>query len=327
MKIGIYGFGAMGKIIAKAAIERRYEIVAVVDIDSNLVGRDAGLAMGLDEKLGISVSSDTAVLANADIVVHATGSYLDKVFNQIALVVDMGVDIVSTCETLAYPYYRYPVLARKLDDLAKARGVTVLGTGVNPGFLLDTLAMVLAASFNSIRKIRAVRSIDAAKRRESFRKKIGVGENPEVVEDKLRRGVITGHVGYAESTLLIADAAGVQPTKVVEEQSPVVAEHDVESAGVKVLKNMNKGIKGYGSAYIGDKEIIRVEFHAYVAADEYEEIVIEGKDYTVKWRSTGTPGDPATAAVILSLVERIKEQKPGLLTMADLVPFRPRITL
>lgn len=325
VRVGLYGFGAMGRIIARSAIERNYEIVSVVDIDPNLVGRDAGFVMGFEERLGINISSDPTTLGNADVVIHATGSYLDRVFNQVALVVGMGVDIVSTCETLTYPYYRYPVLARKLDRLAKTRGASVLGTGVNPGFLLDALAIVLAVPFNSVRRIVAVRSVDAARRRESFRKKIGVGEDPRIVEDKLKRGEITGHVGYAESVLMIADAASVQPTRVVEDQSIVVAEYDVESAGVKVLKNMNRGVKGYGAAYMGDKEIIRVEFHAYVAADEYEEIVIEGKDYSVKWRSTGTPGDLATAAVILNIVEKIEEQEPGLLTMADLIPFKLRI--
>ncbi len=327
MRIGIYGFGAIGRIIAKAAIERGFEVVAAVDIDPNLIGRDIGLAIDLGERLGVEVTNNPTVLADADVVIHATGSYLERVFNQIALTIDMGIDTISTCETLAYPYYRYPVLARKLDDIAKARGVTVLGTGINPGFLLDTLAVVLTAPFNRVRKIRAIRSIDAAKRRESFRKKIGVGEDPKVVEERLRRGEITGHVGYAESVLIIADAAGIQPTKVIEEQSIVVAEYDVKSAGITIPKNMNRGIKGYGAAYIGDREIIRIEFYAYVGAEEYEEITIEGKDYTISWRSTGTPGDMATAAVILNLVEKIKEQKPGLLTMADLIPFRPKIVL
>lgn len=325
MRIGIYGFGAIGRIIARAAIERDYEIVGAVDIDPNLVGKDVGLAIGLSEKLGIEVASNPTVLANADVVIHATGSYLDRVFDQIAIVAKMGIDVLSTCETLAYPYYRYPILARKLDEIAKSRGIAIIGTGVNPGFLLDTLAIVLAAPFNIVRKIRAIRSIDAAKRRESFRRKIGIGEDPRNVEERLRRGEITGHVGYAESTLIIADAAGIQPTKVVEEQNVVVAERDVESAGVKVLKNMNRGIRGYGIAYIGDREVIRVEFYAYVAAEEYEEIVIDGKDYTITWRSSGTPGDMATAAVILNIAEKIGEQKPGLLTMSDLIPFRPKI--
>ena len=327
MKIGIYGFGAIGRIIAKAAIERGYEVVGAIDIDPNIVGKDIGLIMGLGEKLGVEVSKNPIALSDADVVIHATGSYLDRVFNQIVSIIDMGVDILSTCETLAYPFYRYPVIGRRLDALAKSRGVAVLGTGINPGFLLDTLAIVLSAPFNIVRRVSAIRSIDAAKRRESFRKKIGIGENPKAVEEKLRRGEITGHVGYAESVLIIADAAGIQPSKVIEGQNVIVSDHDIESAGIRVPKDMCRGIKGYGAAYMGNEEIIRIEFYAYVAAEEYEEITIEGKDYKITWRSTGTPGDLATAAVILNLAEKIGEQRPGLLTMADLIPFRPKIVV
>ncbi len=327
MRIGIYGFGAIGKLLARVALDRGYEIVGVVDIDPNIVGKDIGEILGLGEKLGVTVSKDPAALGGAEVVLHATGSYLDKVFPQLVNVIDMGIDIVSTCETLSYPYYRYPVLARKLDELARARAVAVLGTGINPGFLLDTLIITLTAPFNVVKRIKAVRSVDAAKRREPFRKKVGVGEDPKVVEEKLRKGEITGHVGFAESVYLIADAAGIQLTRVEEGQKLVIAESDVESAGIRVAKGMNRGLVGYGAGYIGDKEIIRIEFHAYVAAQEYEEITIEGRDYSITWRSTGTPGDMGTAAVVLSIAEKITEYRPGLLTMADLVPFKPNIKI
>ena len=304
MRIGVYGFGSIGRLVAKLAIDWGWEIAGVIDIDPHVVGRDVGEVLGLGEKIGVEVSRDIDALATADVVIHATGSYLDKVFNQIVSVVDMGIDVVSTCETLAYPYYRYPVLARKLDSIAKSRGVAVIGTGINPGFLLDTLAIVLSAPFNAVKSIKAIRSVDAAKRRESFRKKIGIGLDPQKATEKLRKGEITGHVGYAESAMLIADAAGVQPTKVTEEQTIVVADSDIESHGIKVLKGMVKGIKGYGAVYIGDREAVRVEFHAYVGAEEYEEIDISGRDYSVKWRSTGTPGDIGTAAIVLNKIGR-----------------------
>jgi len=325
MRVGIYGFGAIGRLIAKAALERGYEIVGAVDIDPKLLGRDVGEVLGLGEKLGVEISKDPLTLIEADVVFHATGSYLDKVFDQLVAVIDMGIDTVSTCETLAYPWYRYPVLARKLDELAKARNAVLLGSGINPGFLLDTLVVVLTAPFNIVEKIRAIRSVDAAKRREPFRRKIGVGEDPNIVREKLKRGEITGHVGFSESVLLIADAAGIHLDKVIEDQQVVVAEEDVESSGIKVSKGQTRGLIGYGTGYVGGNEVIRLEFHAYVGAEEFEEIEIIGKDYKVTWRSTGTPGDYGTAAVLLSLAEKLTLYPPGLLTMADIIPFKPHI--
>ncbi len=323
MKVGIYGFGSIGRLIARVAIDRGHKVVSAVDINEEIVGKDIGELLGRGT-MGVKVSNDPNVLSSADIVLHATGSYLDKVFDQIATVIDLGKSVVSTCETLSYPYYRYPALARRLDEKARSAGVYVIGTGVNPGFLLDALVASLSAPFNIIRGLRAIRSIDAAKRRKPFQIKIGVGMDPEEFKKELKEGKKTAHVGYAESVLLIADVGGLTLSRVEEGQEPVVAESDVESHGVKVSKGKVLGVRGYGSGYIGDREIIRVEFHAYVGGPEYEEIKVEGTEASITWKSTGTPGDLATASLIVSVAEKLetKPYKFGLLTMADLVPYR-----
>jgi 4-hydroxy-tetrahydrodipicolinate reductase len=326
MYIGVYGFGSIGRLIAREAIERGHEIVGVVDIDRDLLGKDIGDILGIGS-VGLEVTDDIDILANADVVIHATGSYLDKVYNQIASVLSMGVDAVSTCETLAYPYYRYPILAIKLNEIAQDNGVAVIGTGINPGFLLDTLPSVIASSVTSVKYVKAVRSVDASKRREPFKKKIGIGRETDVVRDMLKRGELTGHVGYAESIYLIAHAGDLQLTKVVEEQEPLDAEEEIEIGSVKIGKGFCKGIKGYGIGYVGDKEVIRVEFQAYIGAPEYEEITVIGKNYSATWRSSGTPGDQGTAAVVLNIAEKIKRVPPGLHLMTDLLPFKIRFSL
>ncbi|MDM7275287.1 MAG: dihydrodipicolinate reductase [Thermoprotei archaeon] len=325
MRLGFFGFGAIGRLTARVALDRGYEIAGVVDIDPRIAGLDAGEVLGLGEKLGVTVSPNVEVLKDSDVVVHATGSFLDKVYDQLISIVNLGVDVVSTCETLAYPWYRYPVLARRLDEAARRYNAAVIGTGINPGFLLDTLIVTLTAPFNIVKGVKAVRSLNAATRREPFRRKIGVGEDPKTVAYKLEKGEITGHVGYAESVLLVADAAGIQLARVHEAQEPVAAEEDVEYGGIRVPKGYNKGIRGYGAGYLGEREVIRIEFQAYVGAEDYEEITIEGRDYTVKWRSTGTPGDMGTASVVLGVAETLGGYGPGLLTMIDLLPFRPPI--
>lgn len=321
MRLGIYGFGAIGRLILKLAIERGHEVVSVIDIDERIVGKDAGEVAGIG-KLGVAVSKSLNGVEEADVVIHATGSYLDKVLNQVTSIIERGVSVVSTCETLAYPYYRYPVLAKKLDELARAYGVVVIGTGINPGFLLDTLVVALSSTITSVKKIKATRSLNAARRREPFRKKIGIGEDPALVREKLRKGEITGHVGYAESVYLVAYAGDLELTRVEERQEPLPAEEVVESSGIRIEKGLNKGVIGYGAGYVEDKEVIRLEFHAYVGAPEYEEIVIEGKDYSVTWRSSGTPGDLGTATVVLNVAEKSLYLLPGLRLMTELLPFK-----
>lgn len=312
VKAVIYGFGQIGRTLAKAAYDRGIEIVGAVDVNPELIGKNIGKLLGLDVDAEVKNSLDF----EGDIVFLTTGSYLDSVFPQIKKCVEKGFNVISTCETLSYPEYRYPKLAKEIDALAKENGVTVLGTGINPGFLLDTLLIVLSATSVKIERIKAVRSADALKRRTAFQKKVGVGMDVKEVKRKLESGEITGHVGYAESVMLVCEAMGLKPDDVKEGQEIVAAE------GNEVLAGKVRGLKGYGYALKEGEEKVRIEFHAYAGAEEYEEIVIEG-DNPVTWRSTGTRGDLGTAAVIVNLAEAVIDYRPGLIKMLDLIPFRP----
>ncbi len=319
MLIGLYGFGAINRLVAAEAVRRGHEIIGAVDVRVDLIGRDIGEIIGIGE-YGVRVSNKPEDLLEADVVIHATTSYLDKAYDQLLALARMGLDTVSTCESLAYPYYRYPILARWLERELVEHGATMIGTGINPGFLLDTLPIILTLPFNEVKSIKAIRSVDASKRRKSFQEKIGLGLTPEVFKEKVRRGELTGHVGYAESVLLIAEAARLRLTRVEEEQEPLIG-----SSGEDGEKGIVYGIQGHGRGYIGDKLVVNIEFRAGKGLEEYEEIIIEGRSYTVKWRSTGTPGDMGTVAVLLNIAESIDRYSAGLLTMVDLLPFKPRI--
>ena len=322
LRLAIYGFGEIGRTLARVALERGHEVVGAVDVNPDLIGKDVGELLG-SGKLGVRVTDNPEEgLKGCEVVLHATSSYVPRIYDQLVTAIKLGKSVVSTCETLSYPYYRYPVLARRIDELAKSYGVTVIGTGINPGFLLDTLAATISASLPLVKRITARRSLDAAKRRTAFRKKIGVGLDPSEFSKGLSSGRYTGHVGYAESVYLIAEAAGLTLTKVEEGQEGVVAEEKISSEGVTVEKGKIKGIKGFGIGYVNGVEKIRVEFYAVVGAPEYEEIIAEGTDHTITWKSNGTPGDLGTASIIVSVAEKVETMPYGLMTMADLLPFR-----
>ncbi len=317
VNVALYGVGEIGALIAKATYMRGLSIVGAIDIDPKKIGKDLGEIIGLKEKIGVTITNNVDNLKNVDIVLHATGTYLDKIYNQLETCIKLNCDVISTCETLAYPYYRYPELAKRIDQLAKEHNVTVIGTGVNPGFILDTLVAVLTSPSWNVEHVRAVRSLNAAYRRSNFQKKIGVGMTPEEAKKKLSSGEITGHVGYAESVLLISKFLNLGVSSVEEKQIPIVARKNIKIGNINIEKGYVLGLRGYGIGYQNDKEIIRVELKAYIGAKDYEEITIKGTP-EIKWRSNGTQGDIATVGMIVNMIPRVLEAKPGLLTMADL---------
>jgi len=322
-KAVVYGLGPIGQLIAKVALERGIELVGAIDIDPSKVGRDVGELIGIKSSIGVRVEGDADKVLNEtkpDVVLHSTGTWLDKVYPQLVKAIRVGADVVSTCETLAWPWYRYPELAELLDNYAKAHGSTVLGAGVNPGFALDVLPAVLTVTLTRLSRVRVVRSLDASRRRYPFQRKIGLGMSLGQFKEALAKGDITAHVGFAESVLLMASMMGIRLDRVEEGQEAIVADRHYETQYFKVEEGQVRGVVGHGSGFVGNNEVIRVELRACIACEDYEEVTLEGEP-TVTWRSSGTPGDPATVAVVVNLAKRIIDAKPGLITLKDLVNY------
>ena len=239
VKVVLYGVGAVGSLIAKFLLNKEgVDIVGAIDIAKDKVGKDLGEALGIERKLKIKVSSDTnSVLSKvkADIAIHTTSSFLKDTYPQIASILKHGVKVISTCEELSYPYYSEPEIAKELDALAKKYNATVLGTGINPGFLMDTLVITLTAVCQKIEKIEAVRVMNAATRRLPFQKKIGAGLTVKDFQQKIEDKQITGHVGLKQSIAMIADALAWKLDKITAEPvEPVIAKKPVESKNIKV---------------------------------------------------------------------------------------------
>jgi len=324
VRVLIYGVGAIGSRIARLVLKKKgFKIVGAVDVSPDRMGKDLGEVIGISRELGVVVSEDaekTLSSVKADVAVHATSSFLKTVYPQIASIIEHGVNVVSTCEELAYPYIVDASLAASLDSLAKKHGVTVLGTGINPGFLMDTLPIALSGVCQEIESIRVERVIDAAKRRLPFQKKIGAGLSPQEFDEMIKKGRITGHVGLEQSVSMIADALKLDLEEVkVDPVRPVIAEKPVESREIKVEKGMVAGLMQTAYGLISGEPFITLVFKAYIGAkEEYDSITIEGTPRINQRITPCVHGDLATAAVVVNSIPKVIKASPGLKIMKDL---------
>lgn len=317
-----YGCGPIGSSVAKLASQRRdIEIVGAIDIDENKVGKDLGEFIGLDKPLGVIISRDAnAVLSQAkpDIVFHATSSSLKKVYEQLTKIISAGANIVSTTEELAFPWRNQPEIATEIDQLAKKHKVTVLGTGVNPGFLMDTWPLLMTAVCQEIKRVRVARIQDASPRRLPFQKKIGAG----CTIDEFRKLVAAGtlqHVGLAESIAMVAAGLGWELDEIKDEIEPIVAQSEVWSQYITVKPGQVAGVKQTGRGFKDGQELITLDFQAYLGAREsYDAVYITGTPNLEVVIKGGTHGDIATAAIMVNAAHRVIEAPPGLITMKDL---------
>jgi len=324
VRVVLYGVGVIGSMIAKFLLEKKgIKIVGAIDVAKDKVGKDLGEIIGVNKHLGITVSDNTAsVLSKTkpDIVIHTTTSFMEKVYPQIAEIVKHGVNVVSTCEELSYPYLSSADLAKKLDTLAKKHDATILGTGINPGFLMDTLVITLTAPCQKIESIQVKRVMNAATRRVPFQKKIGAGLTVEEFKEKIEKKIISGHVGLEQSIAMIADALaweldGIQ----VDPVEPVVAKKSVKSEAIIVEKGRAAGLKQCAYGIRNDKKVISLEFQAYIGAEEeYDAVTIEGAPTIKQKISPCVHGDIGTIAMIHNSIPKVLNAEAGLKTMKDL---------
>ena len=320
LKVVQVGCGPVGCSIVRLILQKaNLKLLGAVDLVN--AGRDLGDVAGLGKKLGIIISEDASTVlgeAKPDCVLHATGSNLDSVYPQLEKIIESGSNIVTTCEELSYPYRKYPKLAANIDKLAKSHRVTVLATGVNPGFLMDTWPLFMTAVCQDVTQVRVVRRQDASSRRVPFQKKIGAGKTIEEFNKLIEAGTLK-HVGLAESIAMIAAGLGWELDNITETIEPVILETEVSSDFVTVKPGQAAGVKQTGYGWKDGKKLITLDFQAHIGAQEaYDTVYITGTPNMEVTIKGGTHGDIATAAIVVNSVPRVVDAPPGLITMKDL---------
>jgi hypothetical protein len=318
-----YGLGPIGSAVARHVVERPgLDLVGGVDIDPQKEGCDLGETIGLGRHLGFPVVGDlAAALAarqhGADVVMHTTNSYFDQFEGQIIEILEAGLDIVSTAEELSFPWLSHSEAAARVDAVARRMGKTVLGTGVNPGFLMDSLPLFLTAICQAVDHIAVTRVINASLRRGPFQAKIGSGMSVDEFNTKMAHGRM-GHVGLPESMDMVFHTLGKLLVAYESSVEPVVAESPVSTDFYEIVPGQVKGLKQVARGFSPEGEFMSLAFMAALdAGDDGDTIKITGKpDLEVTLR--GTNGDIATVAIAVNAIRRVMNAGPGLVTMSDL---------
>jgi 4-hydroxy-tetrahydrodipicolinate reductase len=316
----LLGLGEIGQAIARAALVRpELRIVAAVDPAPSRAGRALSDVLGEpapDATVARSLG-EVAASARGGVVLAATRSRLTEVLPELEEAVRAGLHVVSTCEELAWPWLNHAEEATALDRLCHERNVAVLGTGVNPGFVLDRLPALLAQVTGPVRHLHGVRVVDVSRRRIALQRKVGAGLDEEEFHDRVERGEI-GHVGLAESAAMAAEAcAGVDEYEVDEEIVPLLAEEDAEGP-VPVARGQVAGLHHEARVFDGGREVVRLELTIAVgAADPRDEVILDADPPVRVLVPGGIAGDAATANTVVNAVPALVELR-GLVSVLDL---------
>jgi 2,4-diaminopentanoate dehydrogenase len=316
------GLGPIGLAVVRQVASRKgLTAVGAVDLDPAKVGKDLGDVAQIGRRLRIKVSDDVDAVIRAtkpDVAVLCTSSSIAKLVPQVAAIVKRKVPIVSTTEELAYPTKERRRYARQIDELAKKARVAVLGTGVNPGFVMDALPIMLTGVCESVERVHVDRIQDARIRRLPFQQKIGSGLTPEAFQARVDAGTVR-HVGLTESITMIADALGWTLDRVTDEIAPKIAAEPVASQFLNVEAGQVCGLIQDGVGYRDGEPVITLHMEAYLGAPEsYDAVRIEGTPPLRMKLAGGVHGDIATASITVNSIPRVMAATPGLHTMRSL---------
>jgi 4-hydroxy-tetrahydrodipicolinate reductase len=317
-----YGLGPIGNKITQYLLERdSVQIVGAIDSDPTKLNLDIGELAGSPSAYGVRVTDDPKTLlskVDADIVVLTTMSSLEDIKSQIIEIVSFGINIVSTCEELSHPWLTNPEIADEIDVAAKMNDVSVLATGINPGFLMDFLPLAMTGICRNVKKVTVERIQNAQFRRIPFQKKIGAGLTVEQFNDKVKEGTLR-HVGLTESIHMIAHKIGWKLDKTEDIINPVIATDKVTTADLTIEPGKVTGVNQIGRGYMENKEVITLVFKAAVGEpNPHDRILIEGTPDIDMIIKDGINGDIATCAITVNAIPAVIKAPAGLRTMSNI---------
>ena len=326
ISVVLWGLGAMGSGMARVLAEREgVRIVGAIDRDA-MLGEDLGDGLGLQQELGVKVKSDPGEVfseTEADICLIATASFVSEVEDQVLLAVENGCNVISIAEEMAYPQASSPEATQNMHKHAVRQGVTILGTGINPGFVLDALIIALTGVCTAITSIRAERVNDLSPFGPTVMETQGVGTTVKEFEEGLESGDIVGHVGFLESMYLIAEALGWELDEVKQTRKPIIAQEDRTGENMTVPDGKVAGCHHTARGLVDGREVITLEHPQQVdpgaaGVETGDYIDIDGTPEISMAIQPEIPGGIGTIALAVNMIAQVVAAAPGLKTMNDL---------
>jgi 4-hydroxy-tetrahydrodipicolinate reductase len=328
IKVVQWGCGAMGSGMVKMLLAKKgIELVGVISKRAYGEGyRDIGEFLGMG-KVGVPVINEPSEIINSekcDIVLHATKSFIKEVFDDLKFISEQGVDCITIAEEMAYAWQQQPELAERLDEIAQENSTVILGTGINPGFVLDSLVVMLTGACIRVDRIEAMRVNDLSPFGKTVMETQGVGTTLEQFNEGIKKGTIVGHIGFPESIRMIADALGWEIDRIEQTREPIISNVYRETPVVKVQPGMVAGCKHIGIGYDkkGNMKIKLVhpqQIHPELEGVETGDYInIFGDPEIHMSNKPEIPGGKGTIATAVNMIPAVYwSEKSGLLSMLD----------
>jgi 4-hydroxy-tetrahydrodipicolinate reductase len=325
IKVAVWGTGMMGQGLLGFLLDRPNdaELVGAIVTNPAKEGKTVGELLGRPCDVSMTTDSAAVLALKPDVVCVCTQSNLAEVSGQVEAAVRAGSNVLCIAEKLSYPWASDSAWADRFEELAMEHDVSILGTGINPGFILDALIVAWSSICLRIDRIEAQRVNDLSPFGPTVMASQGVGTTLEEFERGVADGTIVGHIGFPESINLIADAIGWCIDEVEEIREPIITSVPRETPHVKVAPGDVCGCRHIGRGYSeGELKIELVhpqQIHPGLEGIETGDYIrIVGDPEVNMANQPEIPGGKGTYASTGNYIPLIVDAPAGILTVTDL---------
>ena len=327
VRVALGGLGTIGGSVARLLVDHRVDVDVVAAATQNPgdIGRYLKDVAGTSGNGPQVVGSLAEMLRpHPDVVILATGSFISDALPLVLECVEAGANVISPCEQLAYPFRRFPKESAAIDEAARARNVTVLGTGINPGLIFDALVAAASGACWDVTSIRGRRVVDTTGFGENIHHRLGIGYTAEEFDEGRRTKRIAGHVGFPESIEMVCERLGISLDGPVEESlEPLIAKTPAPTKYGAVPAGSTEGLIQRALGRVKGAEFMQLELvlhhrpkeSGFVPVDTF---TIDGRYPVHLTLDPGLDPVPATAAQLVNSIPAVLRAEAGLKTVKDI---------
>ena len=325
IKVAEWGTGMMGQGLLGFMLDRPKDtdLCGVIVTNPAKEGKTVGELLGRPCDVRMTTDFASVLAQKPEVVCINTQSNLHEVTDQVVPAIEAGCNVICIAEKISYPWASDAAWGDRIDALARKHDVSVLGTGINPGFMLDALIVMWSSICLRVDRIKATRVNDLSPFGPTVMIGQGVGTTVEEFEKGVADGSIVGHIGFPESINLIARALGWTIDEIVETREPIVTRVERSTPHVHVAPGDVAGCRHIGKGYVnGELKIELVhpqQIHPELEGqDTGDYIEIHGDPDVNMSNKPEIPGGKGTYASTGNYIPLMKDAPAGMLTVVDM---------
>ena len=327
-QVAIYGAGQYALESVRIMHRKGWDIVAAYNRAGEKIGRDIGELAGI-EPLGVLVEDCEDAdygSSGANIAIHSVADRLDYNWPGHQRLLGAGINVICHGGESNFPWGSRPELAGRLDELAKAHGVTFTGTGIWDYSRIWSGLLAAGSASELTGLVHRTLTNGEAAGLELLKVCGGTLTLEEFSE--LNEGLLAGI--YKTVPHQVLWALGFEVTDVSEEREPILDSEPIFSNALGA--NIEPGI------CLGTRITTRVRTREGVNATSINELRVlkPGEKEHMVWEVQGRPETVirvdrtdsmhSSAACMVNRVPDVLNAEPGIQVISQLGPIRPQLS-